>query len=262
MLSGLDIDRIGRELVAARDAGARLAEYPGAFPTDLETAYRIQDVAIGLSGKAVGGWKVGKIEAGMAARFGSDRLAGPIFASRIKMSPGDGATAMPVLPGFAAVEAELLLRIAAMPAEDATLETVRQSIDEVRFGMEIASSPFPGINEHGPAITVSDFGNNYGLLLGPEIADWRTMDLLAASVVLAIDAETVGVGTLGEMLDGPFGAVLFLARLLRKRGLQLQPGDWVSTGAITGVHRVHAGQIVCASFDGKFHVDCLITDFR
>jgi 2-keto-4-pentenoate hydratase len=52
------------------------------------------------------------------------------------------------------------------------------------------------------------------------------------------------------MLDGPFGAVCFLLANLRQRGIAPQPGWWVSSGAITGVHQIAAGQQVVAHFAG------------
>src|SRR3546814_3533064 len=85
---------------------------------------------------------------------------------------------MGVYPGgFAAAEAEVLLRFGDVGARDYTIDDVMDSIAETHTGLEIASSPFIGINAHGPAVTASDYGNNKGLVLGPPIADWRTADL-------------------------------------------------------------------------------------
>ncbi len=84
---------------------------------------------------------------------------------------------MPVFAeGFAAGEAEFLLRIGAPPPAGKTsftLEETADLIDAVHVGIEIASSPLGAINEIGPIAVVSDFGNNNGLVVGPEIADWR-----------------------------------------------------------------------------------------
>src|SRR3546814_1574582 len=79
---------------------------------------------------------------------------------------------MGVYPGgFAAAEAEVLLRFGDVGARDYTIDDVMDSIAETHTGLEIASSPFIGINSHGPAVTASDYGNNKGLVLGPPIAD-------------------------------------------------------------------------------------------
>jgi 2-keto-4-pentenoate hydratase len=123
-------------------------------------------------------------------------------------------------------------------------------IDEVRIGIEIASSPYAAINIDGPCVTISDHGNNCGLLLGRTIprADWDRLD--AIDVSLAIDGKEVGRATTATMLDGPFGAARFLIGNLAQRGIDLSAGWWISSGAITGVHQVSPGARAVASFAG------------
>jgi 2-keto-4-pentenoate hydratase len=93
-------------------------------------------------------------------------------------------------------------------------------------------------------------------VLGPRIDDWRSRDLINAPVSLSIDGALVGSATLSSMLDGPFGALAFLARLLKNRGKELTVGTWISTGAITGVHRISADQLAVAVFDDQFEASC------
>ena len=96
------------------------------------------------------------------------------------------------------------------------------------------SSPFAAINDLGPMVTISDFGNNNGLVVGPAIANWREVDINAWPVELRIDGEVIGEGTAAGMLDGPFGAARFLFELMAERGIALRSGQWISTGAVTG----------------------------
>jgi 2-keto-4-pentenoate hydratase len=252
MLSNTNL--ISETFVKARLANQVVSEYPGDIPADLDSAYVIQDAAITLNPDTVSGWKVGRIGPALAEKLGSDRLAGPIFSKQIIHAGGDAPQAMPVLDGFAAVEAELMLRIRETPPADANIDSIRDYIDEVRIGIEIASSPFPGINDHGPTATVSDYGNNFGLLLGPEISDWRERDLMNAPAEIHIEGALIGTGILANMLDGPFGSVVFLNKSLPRRGRSLNAGDWISTGAITGVHQIHAGMSAIAKFDNQFQL--------
>ena len=99
-------------------------------------------------------------------------------------------------------------------------------------------------------MTVSDHGNNAGLLLGRLVdrADWSRLD--EVGVTLAIDGEEKGRATTATMLDGPFGAAAFLLHNLAERGIDPQAGWWISSGAITGVHEIAAGQHATAVFDG------------
>ena len=248
--------QIARAFVDARQHDQVLSGYPGAMPSSLAEGYLIQDRALDYAGRPVGGWKLGRVRASDVALFGAERLAGPIFADSIVCADHDAPVSMPVLKGFAAVEAEVLLRIAAPPPADCDIASVAAYVDEVRFGIEVASSPFAGINLHGPAVTVSDFGNNNGLVVGPVIVDGRVPGALDQPVALMIDGAVVGTGSVIDMLDGPFGSLAFLARLMALRGRQLEPGQWISTGAITGVHPIAAGQYVRAIFGTTLAVEC------
>ena len=80
-----------------------------------------------------------------------------------------------------------MIQVRETPPATMTLADAPDYVGEVRFGLEVASSPYTGINSGGPTVTASDFGNNHGLVLGPVIADWRTRDLLHAPTRLTID---------------------------------------------------------------------------
>ena len=252
--------RIAQAFVAARREAQALPSYPGRRPETLEQAYAIQDHAIALRQVAVGGWKVGRINPPLDAQFGTNRLAGPIFVDQIV--PARPALSMPVFgSGFAAAEAEFLLRIGTAPDPAKTHYTLAEAttlIDAVHAGIEIASSPYPGINEDGPTVTISDFGNNHGLVLGPAIPDWQSGDFLRWPVRLLVDGEEAGTARADQMLDGPFGAAAFLFGLAAARGIALRPGQWISSGAVTGVHRMHPGERATARFGDSIEVSCVL----
>ncbi|WP_052134707.1 2-keto-4-pentenoate hydratase [Sphingomonas sp. 37zxx] len=253
---------IARAFVEARRAARALPEYPGDKPTTLAAAYAIQDQAIGYDGRAVIGWKVGRINAPVDALLGTNRLAGPIFADQLTLQSGGHTPAtLPIIAdGFAAAEAEYCVRIGKTPTPGKlawTLDEVIDLIDAVHIGIEIASSPYPGINTDGPLVTISDFGNNYGLLIGDAVPDWRSLAFLDWAVVSRIGGEIVGEATARTMLDGPIGAVAFLIESLAARGMTLQPGQWVSSGAVTGVHPVVPGDAFTADF-GELRTGCTI----
>jgi len=251
---------VARAFVAARAKKTPLTVYPGAVPQTMADAYAIQDAAIALDGRRVGGWKVGRIAPDLVDRYGGNRLTGPIFADEIVDARDGHVPAMGVYAGgFAAAEAEVLLCFGEVAERDYDIDSVRNCISEIRTGIEIASSPFAGINAHGPAVTASDYGNNKGLVLGPPIAGWRTIDLTGMPVEFLIDGVCVGAASMATMLDGPFGSALFLIRTLRARGIAIPPGTWLSAGAITGVHEIAAGQRADARFGGTISVACTVT---
>jgi 2-keto-4-pentenoate hydratase len=254
-----DRHRIAGRFLAARRAAAGLADYPGEFPSTLDDAYAIQDEAIARWERPVVGWKVGRVPPGLIDRYGTDRLAGPIFEE--VPAPADGALVpMPVFAeGFAAGEAEFLLRIGSTPSSEKlaySLEEAADLIDAVHAGIEIASSPLGRINELGPVAVISDFGNNNGLVIGPQVTDWRWSDFADWEVTTSVDSEPVGRGSASAFPDGPIGAARFLFELMARRGIALRPGQWISSGAVTGVHAARPGQRIEARFGEDIKVAC------
>lgn len=254
-----DKSQIAGRFLDARRAAAGLADYPGDFPATLDQAYAIQDEAIARWGRPVIGWKVGRVHSPLAERFGTDRLGGPIFA-RASAAPGGSPVEMPIFAdGFAAGESEFLLRIGTAPPagkREFTLDETADLIGAVHVGIEVASSPLGAINELGPIAVVSDFGNNNGLVVGPEIPDWRPSGFEQWTVSTTIDGVEVGTGRAATFPDGAIGAARFLFELLAARGIALAPGQWISSGAVTGVHRAHPGQLVEARFGEGFAIAC------
>jgi 2-keto-4-pentenoate hydratase len=206
--------------------------------------YRIQEAAMALDGRPLLGWKVGRIAATLAGEYGSERLAGPIFSLIDRRDASQPLPVMPVLTGFAAAEGELLARIAPGAGTAMAAGNDLAMIDALHLGIEIASSPFPGINGHGPAVTVSDFGNNHGAVLGPDLLNRPIEEVFAGTMTLLVDGASVGEGKPIDVLDGPLGAVRFIINHMRRRGLGDPAGLWVSCGAVTGVHPVLAGSAV------------------
>lgn len=252
-----DKAQVARAFVEARRTATALPDYPGPIPADLTQAYAVQDAALALSDRSVAGWKVGRIN---PPAEGFDRLAGPIFADQVT---SDDGCDMPIFAdGFGAAEAEFLLRVGRAPdpaQRSFTMADARALIDAVHVGIEIASSPFPGINAGGPTVTISDFGNNNGLVIGAAIKGWQDTDLNCWPVALSINDVEIGTGIAADMLDGPFGAARFLFEHLATRGIPVTTGQWISTGAVTGVHQVAVGDRVEARFDGRLLVHCTIT---
>jgi 2-keto-4-pentenoate hydratase len=243
--------------VAARRAAASLRDYPGELPTTEVEAYALQDAARHLWPDSVAGWKVGLIQPPHDSQLGRSRLFGPIFSRAVQRASPEPAEFGCIPGGFAAVEAEYVLRLGAdvQPAADWTEAAIAALVDAVHVGVEFAGSPFADINDHGPLVTISDFGNNAGLLLGPELTGGLAA-LASARCAVRIDGRQVGEGGAALLPGGPLGSLGELLRHCGRRGETLRAGTLVSTGAATGVHGVRAGQFAAADFglDGLLQV--------
>ena len=176
------------------------------------------------------GWKVGGVPPAYTERFEEKFLAGPIFARSIQIVEHGRQAKMRVFEaGFAAIEAEFIFRLGETEGED-----------QLFIGAEIASSPIPDINDYGPTAVISDFGNNNGLALGPEITDWRTREG-AVTVSTYIDGQCIAKKSLVDFRENALASLAFLRRLAGQRGFDLPAGTLVSSGAITGVHKACSG---------------------
>jgi len=251
---------VAERFVHARLHAEALAAFPGQIPRTLDEAYETQDLAIGLWHRRVAGWKVGRIDARWSERLGEDRLLGPIFDRGVRAAVSDRIVEFPVFEGgFAAVEAEFVFRLAA----DAPAEKLTWTADEaahlggaLHVGIETAGSPLAAINDLGPLAVVSDFGNNAGLLLGPELAGWRDRALEPLTCETFIEERSVGRGGALSLPGGPLAALAFALRRCALRGRPLLKGDLVSTGATTGIHAIHARQQARVRFHGIADLAC------
>jgi 2-keto-4-pentenoate hydratase len=235
--------RIAEQFTAARAAGRALDRYPGTPPADLATAYQVQAAAIARWPDRLGGWKVARVAPAFAAQFPEERLIGPAFAANIHR-PAPGAVALcPVFEGgFAAVEAEIVIVVAAdAPAgrTDWTADSVLPLVGSMHIGVEVASSPLATLNDLGPGAVISDFGNNWGVVVGPAIPNWRELETIEAETF--IDGQSVGSGKVA-IKAGPLGALAFTLNKRAQQGDILRAGDVISTGMITGVHDIGVGQ--------------------
>jgi 2-keto-4-pentenoate hydratase len=255
-----DLQDIAENLVRARLAAAPLDEYPGTAPGDLQTAYRIQDFAIDLWPDAVSGWKVGRIPPELEQQFGCDRLAGPIFRKVVYHQVDGKVPDMPVFgDGFAAVEAEfvaVIRRDAAAGKLVWSREEAESMIGELRIGLEVASSPLAAINDLGPAVTASDFGNNAGLIVGPAISNWQSRDPATLTSETFVDDQPTGTGGAFRLTGGVTRSVQFMLELAASRGRPLHAGDVIATGQTSGIHQVTPGQVARIDFGPHGELTC------
>jgi 2-keto-4-pentenoate hydratase len=255
---------IAKRFVAARRNALPLNDFPGEPPAGLQAAYAIQDAAIELWPDQIGGWKVGRIPVELEDGFGIDRLAGPIFRDAIRFAAGADSVDMPVFDGgFAAIEAEYV----AVIGQDApagkvswTYEEAEEMISDLCVGLEIASSPLKTINELGPPVVVSDFGNNAGLIVGPSINDWRNRSIESMGCVSYIDRSKVGEGGAFRLTGGFVRSVQFVLELNAQRGIPLRSGDFVATGQTTGIHDIRTGQTGKLDFGDDGELNCAIVE--
>jgi 2-keto-4-pentenoate hydratase len=252
-----DADAIADQFVRARLGAHALPEYPGAVPPDLATAYRCQDLALARWPEPVGGWKVARIPEGEQTRYSEERLIGPVLAPNIRVAAPGRTIDCPVFAGgFAAVEAEIVICVGRDAPPDKlewTLEEAADFVGELCIGIEIASSPLATLNDLGPGAVISDFGNNWGVVIGTAVSGWRSLYEVTAQTF--IDDEFVGRGAT-SLRHGPLAALAFTLAKCARRGRPLRGGAVITTGMITGVHDIRPGQRSLHVFQDLGEVGC------
>lgn len=249
-----DVDHIAACFVEARRSAKALRAFPGTLPSTLSDAYRVQERAISLSGRAIAGWKVAGIRPDLREALGASRLAGPILAGSIQHLPSGGTARAPVFSGgFAALEAEFTAVFGRdlRPVDGRlTPETITAALSGLHAGSEIASSPLATLNDLGPTAVISDHGNNAGAIVGPELVGWRNAELPTLTSSMLINGSVAGEGSAANVMGGPVAALQFLAEHLFSRGRYLRAGDVVLTGMTTGIHQVEPGDRGRIEFSG------------
>ena len=163
--------------------------------------------------------------------------------------------------GFAAIEVELIVAALIDAPAHKTEWTLRETAEfagDWHFGVEFAASPLATINELGPTVVVSDFGNNSGLVLGPRIDTALIAEPATLTCRTTIDGQQVGFASVAVLPGGPLAALRFLLGHLASRGRPLRAGQLVSTGAITGVHRIFPGQRGEIEFLGHGKIEVMV----
>lgn len=257
VVSPEDSGRIAERFVQARLRGASILEYPGIVPPTLEAAYAVQNAAIQLWPDQIAGWKVARVPPASRAAYNEERLVGPAFTRNLHRFSGDELSVPIIQGGFAAVEAEIVIVVGADAPSDKitwTAEEAATYVDSMHVGVEVASSPLATLNDLGAGSIISDFGNNWGVVVGPEIRDWRTRtgDLQCATY---IDDALVGQAPRAVPQE-PLAAFAFALSKCAQHQRPLSRGQAIATGMITGVHDIRIGQRARLTFEGYGEVLC------
>lgn len=243
------VQAVADAFVSARRARIALPEFPGAMPATEQEAYAIQQAAIDQFPEAPVGWKVGLVPQRFHGMVPGTRLFGPIQPAHVETAGDEPSIFRCIKGGFAAVEAEYILELSedVPPQQGWTLEKAATTVGRVLTGVELAGSPYPEINDHGPLVTIADCGNNAGLILGVDIPGGLA-GLEGATCSVTIDDVLIGEGGAASVPGSPVQSLVELLEHFGRRGFTAPAGTLVSTGAATGVHSIDIGSTSVADF--------------
>ena len=257
-----------------REAGRRLGEAwlaarpVDAFPENLRAqsrmeAYAIQDAMAAVIGQPVSGWKLGATSSTMRERAGHDgAIIGRVFESVTFAAPAE--LSMARFPD-SRVECEFAFRmrdaIAPRPQPWGAAELAEHA--ELHVAVEIIGNRYPkGIEAFKPTTNdeIADNGAGIGFVFGSAIPNWCRHDLRNLFIDIRIDGSEPAENFLGECRCDPIDALIQAAGILGERGITIEAGQYVSTGAATDPQPVRAGSTVRAQFAALGAIDVVFVD--
>ena len=240
-------------LYEARKSKAVLGDPPGPV-ADLGEAYHIQDALISLmeaDDGPVAGWKVALTTPVMQQMCGVDHpCEGAVLRYRVFTSPAICDTSR---LGRLGVEAEIAMTIGQDMTGTGlayTAETAAESVDSVCAAIELVDDQNADYSAISAIRLVANNSLNAGIVLGPQVTDWRSLDLAAVKGAMLIDGEVVAEGTGADILGHPLNAVAWLANNLTARGRILRRGDVVMCGSFVRTQFPTFGQKVVCRVEG------------
>lgn len=247
-----DLDAAAAALVEARQQNRRLAGLPSEPATQAD-AFAIQDRVTARLGARIAGWK-----AGIAP--GADPTCAPMFESGFLASPARVPQAGRTLFG---VEAEIAFRFAhPLPPREKPYERadVIAAIGSAHPVIELVESRFEDGAKISPLAKLADNVSHGGFVHGPALVDWQRLDITRVPVVLTIDGVEAGRAIGGNPSGDPLLPVIWLANHLAARTGGITAGQFVTTGATTGLVRARRDAVVRVAFEGLGTAECRFVD--
>lgn len=177
-------------------------------PADLAAGYAVQRrMAERLGAVPPDGFKIGATAAPMRAYLGLDAPLGG-FVRAADLGPRHRFAAFH-RPG---VECEIALRLTAdLPPGPTTRDQAAAAVGAAMAAIEIVDDRYGDLRALGVPMLAADRVFQAAGSLGPERADWRTLDLAALRGALRVDGVLRGEGLGAALMGDPLAALAWLA---------------------------------------------------
>jgi 2-keto-4-pentenoate hydratase len=225
-------------------------------PRSMADGYAIQNAFRAMWTEPVAGWKIGATAEAIMQRYGLDEpMMGPVYAPDVFTSPARPA---PGRFNHFCIETEFAYRFQrALPPRDNAYARaeILDAVECLIPAFELINPRYERIPFDSAAEAVADCTVNGGMVLGAPILEWRGLDLLNHRVRLVVDGEVKGEGTGADALGDPVNVLEWTINRLSKDGVGLDAGQLISTGTMTGVVHVEAGQTAIGDFGSLGQVE-------
>ena len=242
MTETFKVEAVANALVDARKTRKPidLAAF-GPDPATLADVYAVQHAVVRQLG-TVGAFKTGIASDGQ-------QVVAPIFTSGVRAS---GASFSPDELWLAGVELEVAFRVERpLPDRSAPdfMDRLRDAVVAVP-AIEVVDTRLAFHEDCSEWTKLADNQFNAGLVVGEPVRDWHALDLSTPGHMLRAGGATIADGP-GVINGGSAWDLLVgFVQVVGHHCGGLQVGQYVTTGALSGLHWIEKGQRVFGRIDG------------
>jgi 2-keto-4-pentenoate hydratase len=240
-----------KQLYEARRTRVPIAPFTDADPTlGADEGYLIQQELVRLllaDGDRIVGHKVGLTSRPMQRMLGMDT---PDFAPVLESNVySDGASVSAGAFIQPKIEAEIVFVMGSrLAGPGVTLADARAAVEGVGAAVEIVDSRIVDWRIR-LADTIADLASCGAIACSPRLVPLSDVDTKLVGMVMSRDGELVDTGAGAAALGDPVAVVAWLANTLGERGVALEPGQLIMTGALHAAVPMAAGETYVAEFD-------------
>ena len=234
-------------------------------PNSIDEAYAVQEEFQRLLARTYGpiaGYKIALTTPVMRQMVGvNEPVIGAIFARTIHHSPATVRATDYLRLG---VECEIAVRLDAdLPAARAPYNrgNVADAVGVVMAAFELVDDRRADYSKLPAQVlsSIADNSWNAGIVLGPGVTEWYSIDLAGVGGQMFINGTVVGEGRGRDVLGHPLEALAWIANLFAKRGRGLSRGMTILTGSVVATKFVNPGDTVRLSMERLGEVSLQVT---
>lgn len=217
--------------------------------TDIDVGYAVQEINHQrwlAGGRRVSGRKIGVTSKAVQDQIGVDQPDFGTLYADTEFGDGVEIPASRLIQPRAEAEVALVIGRELNRAPHGFAEIIR-SVEFALPAIEIVDSR---IEDWRISIvdTVADNASCGLYVVGARPVPLSAFDIRTVPMAMTIDGDEVSTGVGAACLGNPINAARWLADVLCERGIPLQPGDVLMTGALGPMQPITAGDLVVARF--------------
>ena len=229
---------VAARIAAARRAGARVVLDDA--PANFDEAFAVQEQVIAALASPTIGWKVNELPDGLVT-FAPILKSGEVVAGGTwRVTGGEPA----------GIELEIAFRVGRPVAPGASADEVMAAMASAHVVFELCQSRIADPASVPRHVALADSISNWGVVVGPEIADWRGKAFGSVPGRLLVDGK---LHIEGKSAD-PARVLGLLPAALARHGKALAVGDVIITGSLIGMNWLTGRHALTGIIDGMGEV--------